>query len=307
MAKTTDRLLAGLKRRVIIPSSQPLMSDSDMLALADDVIASTMVPMLKSTRQDFFVTSTRTDLVAATSSYSIPYRAAGRTVRDLKRVDSAGSKLDLNLIASEDEHLFAQTGDPHSFYFKGDKIILVPTPDSADYDLEIWYELMPSSLVETTSASLVSTATTTVVTVDQVPSGITNGVTVDFIQGRSGNTILSMDVTVQGATSTTITFASGEVPTSLGSGDYVALSQQTPVIMLPDECYPLLETLTSMRILEAIGDFEGADRLKDQAKDERKDLLKMLEPRITGESTKIINRNGLLRGARTAYRRGFFR
>lgn len=307
MAKTADRLLAGVKRRVIIPSSQPLMSDSDMLSLADDVIASTMVPMLKSTRSDFFVTSVREDLVNGTSSYSIPYRAAGRTVRDLKRVDSAGSKLDLNYVASEDEHLFAQTGDPHSFYFKGDKIVLVPTPDSADYDLEIWYELMPSSLVTVASASTVSSATATVVTVDQVPSGITTGVTVDFIQGRSGNSILSMDVTVQGTTSTTITFSSGQIPTTLGSGDYVALSQQSPVVMLPDECYPLLETLTAVRILEAIGDFEGADRLKDQAKDERKDLLKLLEPRITGESIKIINRNGLLRGSRTAYRRGFFR
>lgn len=307
MAKTADRLLQGLKRRVIIPSSQPLMSDSDMLAMADDVIASQMVPMLKSTRQEFFVISTTTDTVASTSAYDIPYRAAGRTIRDLKMIDSSGSRRDMVLIAPEDSHLYTDTGRPFGFYFKGDKLILVPTPTDATDDLEIWYELMPSSLVTLANASTVTSATTTVVTVNQVPSGIDANVTVDFIQGRSGNTLLSMDVTVQSVSPTTITFASGAVPTGLGAGDYIALSQQSPVIMLPDECYPLLETLTSIRILEAIGDFEGADRLQEAAKNERKDLGKLLEPRVTGENTKIVNRSGLLRGHRLNYRRGFFR
>jgi hypothetical protein len=307
MAKTSDRLIAGVKRRVIIPASQPLMSDSDFLSLADDVIASKMVPMISATRQDFFVTSTLVDCVSGTSTYSIPYRAVGRALRDLKLIDSSGSKRSLVLLQLEDEHMFSGSGTPHGFYFKGDKIVIVPTPNSSDYDLEEWYEFMPSSLVTVASSSVVSSATTTVVTVDQVPTGIIAGVTVDFIQGISGNSLLAFDKTVQAVTSTTITFNSGDIPLALGAGDYIALAQQSPVIMLPDEAYPLLETHTSIRVLNAIGDFEGADRLREDAKEEEKNLLKILEPRITGENAKIINRNSLLRGSRNAYRRGYFR
>ena len=307
MAKTADRLLSGVKRRVIIPSSQALMSDADLLALADDVIASFMVPMLKSTRGDFFVTSTATDLVASQAAYDIPYRAAGRTIRDLKLVDSAGSTSDMNLYQIEDVHMFTGTGSPSGFYFKGDKIIVVPAPSDGTSDLEIWYELMPSELVVLSSSSVVSSATTTVVTVDQVPSSIDAGSTVDFIQGRSGNSILAMDKTVVSVTPTTITFASGDIPTGLGSGDYLAASQKSPVVMLPDSAYPLLETMTAIRVLNSIGDFEGADRLKSDVKDEKEMLLKLLEPRVTGENTKIVNHNGLLRGRRGAYRGRLFR
>jgi hypothetical protein len=34
---------------------------------------------------------------------------------------------------------------------------------------------------------------------------------------------------------------------------------------------------------------------------QEKDLLKILQPRIEGESTKIISRNGLLRGRSMSY------
>jgi hypothetical protein len=307
MAKTADRLIAGVKRRVIIPASQPLMGDSDFLSLADDVIAAKMVPMISATRQDFFVTSTLVDCVSGTSVYSIPYRAIGRSLRDLKLVDSNGSKQSLALLALEDEHMFSTSGTPHGFYFKGDKLVLVPAPNSSDYDLEMWYEFMPSRLVTVASSSTVASTTTTVITVDQVPAGITPGVTVDFIQGISGNSVLAFDKTVQSVTTTTITFTSGDIPTALGAGDYIALSGQSPVIMLPDEAYPILETHTAIRVLNSIGDFEGAGSLREDAKEEEKNLLKILEPRITGENTKIINRNSLLRGSRNAYRRGYFR
>ncbi len=301
MAKTADRLIAGVKRRVIIPASQPLMADADFLMLADDVISSKMVPMISSTRQDFFVTSTTVPCVDDATVYSIPYRSNGRGLRDLKVVDSAGSKQDLCLVSLEDEHLVSD-----GFYFKGDKIVLVKAR-SSEYSLEEWYEFMPSSLVTLASSSTVSSATTTVVTVNQVPSGITPGVTVDFIQGISGNSVLAFDKTVQAVTPTSITFTSGDIPLALSSGDYIALSGQSPVIMLPDAAYPLLETHTAIRVLNSIGDFEGAGSLREDAKEEEKNLLKILEPRITGENTKIINRNSLLRGSRNAYRRGYFR
>lgn len=305
MAKTADRLLSGIKRRAIVPSSQPLLDDDDILEMADDVTETMIVPMLMSVRQDFFVTTTTQDITSGTAAYDIPYRAIGRTLRDLKLYDGSSYR-DLSLIALEDEHLFPTGVTPHGFYFRGDKVVLVPSPSSSTIDLQFWYDLAPSRLVSTEEAALVVSSTTTTVTVSSVPSTITTGTVVDFVQGKSGNSILAMDETVTNATTTVLTFASGDIPTSLVAGDYVSVYQTTPVVQLPNEVTNLLETLTAARILKSLGDFEGAASLEKDASEEMRAAKQLLEPRIQGENTIVMNRRGLLRGSRSRYRKGLF-
>lgn len=307
MAKTADRLLEGIKRRVVLPSSQPLLEDEDMLEVADDVIEQVIVPLLLSVRQDFLVTDPYEQAtVEDQEAYDIPYRSIGRGLRDLKLEESGGSVRDLVLIKPEDSHLWVATGTPTAFYFRGDKVVVVPAPSSATLTLLMSYNLAPSRLVLTDQAAVVTGTTATTVSVSSIPTTITTGTVVDFIQARSGSSILAMDKTVTNATGTTLTFASGVIPSTLGAGDYVSVYQTTPVIPIPNEAYPLLETSTAKRILNMIGDFEGARALAEEESDAEKHLKMILEPRIQGEPTKIINRNGLLRGRRVGWRRGIF-
>lgn len=302
MAKTADRLLEGVKRRCVIPANQALLSDTDILAVADDIIASRMVPMMLSIRQDFFVITVLGDVVDGTSEYDIPYRSIGRTLRDLKLYDGSSYR-DLSLLALEDEQYYLLGGIPYAFYFKGDKVVLVPEPNTGSLQLQYWYDLAPSSLVTLDQAAVVVSSTTTTVTISAAISGIVTGSSVDFIQAKSGNSMLAMDKTIQNASGTTYTFTSGDIPTSLVAGDYISIAQTSPVIMLPNECYPLLETLTAKRVLNLLGDFEGAGRLEKDESDEMKMVESLLAPRIQGENTIIINRRGLLRGYRMRFAR----
>lgn len=305
MSKTSDQLLAGVKRRCIVPSSQVLLSDADFFLLADDIISSRVVPLILGMRQDYFVTVDSESLVADTSSYSIPERSIARGLRDLKLNDTSSDR-DLTLIAAEDSHFFdTNTGTPHSFYFKGDKIIVVPTPGASDTSLTLqkWYNLKHSRLTAVSNAALVTSKTSTTVTVSAAPSGITTATAVDFIQGTSGNSILAMDKTPTIVAGTTYTFAAGAIPTSLVAGDYLSLAQTTPVLMIPDEAYPYTETLIARRLLNIIGDFDGAQRLAEDEREEEKNLKQIMEPRVMGENTLIINRRGLLRGTRQRYRK----
>jgi hypothetical protein len=84
----------------------------------------------------------------------------------------------------------------------------------------------------------------------------------------------------------------------------VSVQQTTPVVQLPNEVTNLVETLTAKRILNALGDFEGAAALDKEAAKAEKNVRLMLEPRVVGENTVIINRRGLLRGSRTRHRKG---
>ena len=84
MAVTADRILAGVKRRAIVPTNQVTLDDDDILDLIDDVIKIHAVPLIDSVNGEYFVTSELTAITAGQSNYSIPYRAIGRVLRDLK-------------------------------------------------------------------------------------------------------------------------------------------------------------------------------------------------------------------------------
>lgn len=306
MAMTADRLLTGVKRRVSIPASQVLMTDSDILQLADDVTKAYIVPIFLSVRQDFFVTSSLTQLVDAQASYDIPYRAVARGLRDLKVVDASGTTRDVALVAIEDEHRFSQTTTIHSFYFKGDKVVLIPAPNSpaSGDSVEFWWEQPPANLCKTSDAALITGISGGTITVSSVPSTMTAGVDVDFVKSTSGNATLAYDIDISSVTATTVVVSSSDVPSTLAVGDYISLAETTPYIQLPNEAFTLLESLTGKRVAMSIGDYDAADRLDKDIDKEDKNLKLLCEPRIQGEPTIIINRSGLLRGRRFMARRG---
>lgn len=299
MTVTADRFLVGLKRRITQPASQQLMTDPDMLQMADDTIRDKLVPMLLSVNANFFVKTCLTLLVAEQKEYAIEARAIGRGLRDLKLLGlgSNPNTYSLSQIALEDEHLFPACGQPTGFYFSGDTIMLVPTPVSANYYLKQFFNIQPNQLVTVASAARVVAVAGAVVTCVSVPSTFTAGAYCDFVQGVSGCSILAWSKLVTNVAGNNITFAaSSDIPSTLAAGDYVTMERQTPVLNLPDECQQILESLTGHKVLYAIGDYEGAAALLKDADIQEKNLLKILQPRIEGEPQKIVNRNGLLRG-----------
>ncbi len=281
-----------------MPASQVLMNDADILAIADYVTKSKVVPLIKSVRQEFFVVTSREALVANKDLYDIPYRALARTLRDLKLVDSSDNKSDIVLIPVEDEHMYRAGTLPAGFYFKGDKIAIVPKPQSTAYSLEKWWEMPPSKLVQSANAAVVQTVVGDNVTVSSVPASITTGSLVDFVKGVSGNSTVAYDLLVTNIAGNTISFGSGVVADFLVPGDYISVAQTTPVLQIPNEAEPYLETCAGIQVLKAIGDYEGADRLSADEKDEATNLKILLEPRIEGEGVKIVNRRSLVRGWR---------
>ena len=310
MAVTTDRLLTGIKRRAVVPTNQVTLDDDDILALADDVIKSYIIPLVESVNGEYFVRYERTALVAGQSAYDIPYRSIGRTVRDVKLINTtSGNKRNCPYVEPEDEHLYTDTALDYAHYFKGDQIYTVPdvpSTYSGDESLEIWYKMRPSRLVKLANAAKVSSISSPNIEVEAAGDVATNSV-VDFIAGKSGNRILSIDKTCTNVATTTLTFDAADIPTDLAVGDYISLQGTSPVVtMIPDEVSPIIETVTAQEVLLAIGDDVGADKLESKIKREIKNILKILEPRNEGEPKVIINRSGLARGGRFHQRRWLY-
>jgi len=310
MAITTAEFVAAVKHRVTIPASQALLSEDDILAFASQIQKTKIVPMLVAIREEFFVVREEEDVVQNQNEYAIPYRSIGRGLRDLKIKDSQGDRThDLTQYAIEDlQDISGYSGYVRrGFYFRGDKIVLVPTPDISTLILEKWYMRRPSAPVPVADAAQVVSISSPNVVVNLVPTGWNSGTVIDFIAGLQGNNILQMDSEITNVSGTTITFATtDDVPANLSVGDWISVAQTTPVFQLPDEVTDLLVTLTAVRVLQAIGDFEGKQILEEEAKQEEKDLKNMLTPRTEGENKKIVNRNGLLRRSRYNFRRGYW-
>ena len=311
MATTSDRLLRGVKRRVTMPASNQLLKDSDLLELADDCMRDRLTPLMKALDGNYMLTTpTQTALVANQDTYDIPYRAVGRKLRNLKvSADGTADNIcDMALLDDDKIQMHAVSGVPFGFYYVGDRFVIRPKPtDSVGY-LELWWYLQASQIVSTSAAAMVTAAPVAgVVQVNQVPSTMAANVTVDFIQARSGNRVLGMDVAIAGVAPGSITFASADVPVDLVVGDWIALSQQTPVLQISDEAVPLLETAICERALYAVGDYDGAKKLRDvDLPDEEKNLRALLDPRTDQAPIKFVNTNSLLR-RRTAWpRRGLY-
>jgi len=302
--KTSADLIESVRTTITAPNNQTLLTEDRLLALANEEIDSKVVPMMCSLNQDYFVTMEEESMVADTAEYDIPYRSVGRTLRDLKVRDSANSVRDVVKVALEDAHLSSHQSLPLSFYFKGDQIVMVPTPIDTQWTLQKFYLLKPNSLVQLSKAGKVTAVSGNTLTLDNVPSAFVASATIDIIQGKQGNRLRAMDQSITNVSGSQITVAT--VPTGTVIGDYVGISCESPVIQLPDEIFPYLTFLTSKRCLEALGDYEGSNALEKEIQIRKKNCEYLLAPRIEGESTKILQRFGLLRGNRSRRTRGFF-
>ena len=302
MAVTTDRVLAGVKRRAVVPTNQVTLDDTAILALIDDVIKLDVIPLIDSVNGEYFVTTSLSALVASQSNYDIPYRAIGRAIRDLKIRDTATNFVrNCTYIEPEDAHLYSDSTQDFGHYFQGDEVVLIPTVASTytgSVSLEFWYKLGVSRLVKLANAAKVSSVSSPSVVVESVGDIVTGSV-IDFIRGKSGNRIYSMDKTVTNVAGTTLTFAAADIPSGLVAGDYISIQSTSPVItMIPDECSPWIERLGAREVLLAIGDDLGSDKLAPGIAQGRDNLLSLLEPRNEGEAKIIVNRNSLARGGK---------
>lgn len=312
MSRTGDQLLTAVKRTVTIPANQVLLQDTDILALATEELLGKMVPMLISLRQEYFLRIERQAMTTGIDEYPIPYRAIGRTLQDLKLFDGVQTRR-MARLQTNDVQLFSYNAVPHSFYFRGDSVVVVPQPVSSNsLYLEAWIFIRPNAIVTTSDAGLVQSVSGDMLTLTSVPASITAGVKVDVIQGVQGNRLWAYDCQVTSVAGNTVTLATGSLTVAVspnpvpavGAGDWVSLAETSPVIQLPDEMFEYFVFRTGARVLEAVGDFDGRRSLMEQTSAMETDLERLLAPRIENEGQKVIQRNGLLRGSRTRYRRG---
>ena len=291
MAYDTNALVASVKRRGSVPTTQGLVAQQDFLTIGDEEMQSYVVPLVIDAQSEYMVTEVD-QLIAGQTSFRIPTRAVGGKLREVQLVDTLGKFANVPQITVD--QLNAVT---FGFYLKGNTLNLwnnLQPLNSAWITLRMSYYTRPNSLVYPTAAGTIqSIAGNSVTLTGAPPATFTSSATYDLVRASPGFECLATDssATVAGST---ITFSSA--PSSdLRAGDYVCLAGQSPVPQIPLELHSLLAQAVAVKVFQVVCDFDGmqaAQQVLAKMEEQARDLI---ANRVDGESLRIVNRSSLFR------------
>lgn len=239
-------LIASLKRRGLIPTSDEAFNEADFLALIDEEMRTYILPLLRKTREDFLLARAETTVRAGFNRYLLPARCAAEAVR---HVALGPSFTPLRRISSDDAH---RGGG--GFYIEDDAVVLVDTPDLSGASLRFVYFYRPNLLVAESACARVAAVDIDArqVTVTATPGTFTTAESYDFVKGTPGFRCHDVNRLISGVAANVMTFE-GDLPVGLAVDDYVCLAGETPVPQIPAEAHPLLAQRVTYVVSNALG------------------------------------------------------
>jgi hypothetical protein len=284
MAFTSAYFLTQVKLLGSPPDGR--FEDSEILQLANDAMMSHVVPLVVSLKEEYYVTYEDQNLTTNVSAYPIPHRAMGLTLREVKKVRST-SIIDLDRMSPEDITSSSTSDTTQGFYVQGQDVIIYPTPSSTQDSIRMFYFLTPSRIVEVTDCAVITAIdrATGIVTATS-PTTWTVSSTLDFCSQRNGHRTLGSDITPTAISTTDITFALVDIPSTLIVGDYIALAGETPYLQCPDVCFNLVVRLVVNELLESMGASTELAAGKERASQLQANVTSLLNNRIVGAPKK---------------------
>lgn len=295
-ARTTADLLTAVEAAALLPPAEDRLSDAEILAMADEVIDTTVSEVLVGARAGWYVEQADdVSITSGTSLYAVPERAVAAGLSDVLIVNSDGVQWSAPELGIAEAQMFRrQRGEwdsPYAYTWRDDAIELLPTPTETRHSLRLLYPREPSRLVTVASCAVVSSTTsTTITTSDTVPSAWGSSETLDIVSPVTGRH-RGVDQAGTSISGTSITISAG-VPSGTAALDYVCLAGETCVPPIPKAVWRLLVAETTLEVLEAIGDphrliattIEKRNRAEMKARD-------LLAPRNRGASRRIVDRH----------------
>lgn len=295
---TTSELIAEVKRRASVPTTQILFSVADFEAFLNDEMFSRIVPLIMRSREEFFVQYETTAIVADQAEYDIPSKAIGMKLRDVILLDSANNQQNVPRLSPEEVSLnYVPSQAPYGFMLRANKVTLIPTPKSSTHSLRLSFFRRPNKLSSTRGRQITAIDTgTNTITVSSIPSGWVIGTELD-IQTHDYNFELAYEETaIVNISGTDITLTS---VANLAVGDYVWEAGYCNVAMIPIEGHYLLAQAAAIKCLEALADHEAANDARQVYAMMEKDFIDTITPRVEGQPKKIVSTTGVFRNGST--------
>jgi hypothetical protein len=290
-----DGLITSVRTKYIQPNSQNLFQDTDVVLFLDECLRDTVLPLIMSTEETYFVTY-YDQTVTGAASYTIPQRGAAGGLMDVVFVNANGTEMQLTLLSETQiaaSTMFGASLPLYTFgYFvKNDQVFLYPQQCqmATAYTLRMKFFRRPNNLTLASNCGKITAINGSIVTLDVVDSTWTTATTFDVIQNFPQFQSISDGQTITLISNLNITLSS--VPTGLAVGMYLCPTGMSCIPQIPYEAFSFLVQCAIERLAESLGDTQNAQIASKRAEKLGASLIKMIEPRVSKGAKKIINRN----------------
>ncbi len=293
-----EELIENIKRRCSVPTSQLTFTNEDFTALANDEMQGEVVPLIMSTREEYFVDYVD---VSTTASGYIPFpeEAVGAKLRSVCYVQQSSPlvltnlpRIDLDVVAGVG---FASMNTLAGFYIQGNDLVLYPESSvPVGTTIRIFYYKRTLVLADPSNYGQVvsiDSGNNTIV-VNFVPSSWAIGTELNSVSSRANFQVTNSLVTIVNLSDPSIILDSVE---GIEVGDYVSETGFSAIPQIPIEAHPYLAQLTAVKCLEGLGDRPGMETAQAKADILKKNLLVMISQRVDGSVKKVMNPSGGLR------------
>ncbi len=300
-------LIANIKIRCSVPTSQLTFEDTDWAVMASNTLQDEVVPLIMTTREEFFVTYEDV-VLPADGIVPIPSAAVGAKLRSVCWLQQSSPlqlynlpRLDLDVVAGiANNALTVGTTVPGAFggFFLQDNSIHVwpSTGIIGGNILRLYYFRRALQLAAPREYSQVVDITDTFIQLERVPASFEIGSIVNTVSSLPNFTITNSGATVVAVSTPTVEV---DDPTGIEIGDYMSLEGYSAIPQVPVEAHAYLAQLTAVFALESLNDESGAKKASEKADRLRTNLLTMVSSRVDGSPKKIVAGNGGIRSAAT--------
>lgn len=307
---STTALLSSIRLRSMTNvNGDGGFTDAQLLGLSTEELQSYMTTLLLQVREEYLVSRSLVPVTAGIASYSLPSRAIGNRLRNVRYSEDGVSYRELPRV--EPEHEGECTPWSYGFVFEDSSVRLTPVPTRGGY-LEFTYpsrlpQLVPvaeCAMVTSVAVSGANYVVSTALWSGQEFAPAVPG-TFEFVSAASPfkcGVGVACTVTQPSLNLNTFTAPIASFRYAPVEGDYVALEGKSPTALIPPELHPLLAQRVVVRVLEGLGRYNEVGPAEQLCDKIRTQAVGLLTPRSEGNSRYAINPYAPGVGRRTRFR-----